>query len=110
MDPLDYWRLCDELSVVQAALLIVGEDPSGTQDHIDRQQREQDDHDRAGDQIGPDGDRQTDRRRRHQWTSICGRGAFFRGGSTAACSVSSTKYALQAASRSSRVMTGSMPR
>jgi hypothetical protein len=22
--PLDYWRLCDELSVVQAALLIVG--------------------------------------------------------------------------------------
>jgi hypothetical protein len=41
MDPLDYWRLCDELSVVQAALLIVGEDPSGTQDYIDRQQREQ---------------------------------------------------------------------
>jgi hypothetical protein len=28
MDPLDYWRFCDELSVVQAALLIVGEDPS----------------------------------------------------------------------------------
>jgi len=28
MDALDYWRLCDELSVVQAALLIVGEDPS----------------------------------------------------------------------------------
>lgn len=28
MDELDYWRLCDELNVVQAALLIVGEDPS----------------------------------------------------------------------------------
>ena len=28
MEPLDYWRLCDELSVVQAALLIVGVDPS----------------------------------------------------------------------------------
>jgi len=40
MDPLDYWRLCDELSVVQAALLIVGEDPSGTQDYIDQQQAE----------------------------------------------------------------------
>ncbi len=26
-DPLDYWRLCDRLSVVQAAMLIVGEDP-----------------------------------------------------------------------------------
>jgi hypothetical protein len=28
MDALDYWRLCDYLSVVQIALLIVGEDPS----------------------------------------------------------------------------------
>ena len=28
MDPLDYWRLCNELSVIQAALLIVGVDPS----------------------------------------------------------------------------------
>jgi hypothetical protein len=36
MDALDYWRLCDELSVVQAALLIAGEDPSGTQDYIDQ--------------------------------------------------------------------------
>jgi hypothetical protein len=27
-DPLDHWRLCDELSVLQAALLIVGENPS----------------------------------------------------------------------------------
>jgi len=35
---LDYWRLCDELSVVQAALLIVGKDPSGVQESIDHQQ------------------------------------------------------------------------
>src|SRR5215472_1807148 len=28
MDELDHWRLCDAVSVVQAALLIVGEDPS----------------------------------------------------------------------------------
>jgi hypothetical protein len=35
MDPFDYWRLCDELSVVQAALLIVGEDPAQSQDYID---------------------------------------------------------------------------
>jgi hypothetical protein len=35
LDALDYWRLCDELSVVQAALLIVGEDPSQSQTYID---------------------------------------------------------------------------
>jgi hypothetical protein len=28
MDKFDFWRLCDELSVVQAALLIIGEDPN----------------------------------------------------------------------------------
>lgn len=28
MDDLDYWRLCEELSVIQAALLAVGIDPS----------------------------------------------------------------------------------
>jgi hypothetical protein len=28
MDKLDYWRLCDELSVVQAALLVAGHDPA----------------------------------------------------------------------------------
>jgi hypothetical protein len=33
MDPLDYWRLCDELSVVQAAFLIVGHDPSESQEY-----------------------------------------------------------------------------
>jgi hypothetical protein len=35
MEALDYWRLCDEVSVVQAALLIVGEDPSQIQDYVD---------------------------------------------------------------------------
>src|SRR5262249_18042694 len=40
MNGLDYWRLCDELSVVQSALLIVGEDPSGMQDYIDQWQPE----------------------------------------------------------------------
>jgi hypothetical protein len=29
MDVLDYWKLCDELNIIQAALLIIGEDPSG---------------------------------------------------------------------------------
>lgn len=29
MDDLDHWRLCDELSVIQAALLVIGVDPSG---------------------------------------------------------------------------------
>jgi hypothetical protein len=28
MESMDYWRLCDELSVLQAALLVIGEDPS----------------------------------------------------------------------------------
>jgi len=37
MDALDYWRLCDELSVVQAALLIAGKDPSNYQDVVDSQ-------------------------------------------------------------------------
>ncbi|MFZ4126140.1 MAG: hypothetical protein ACOYJ2_08770 [Rickettsiales bacterium] len=31
MESLDYWRLCDELSVIQAALLIVGYDPSNAE-------------------------------------------------------------------------------
>jgi hypothetical protein len=33
-DPLYYWRFCDELSVVEAALLILDEDPSETQSYI----------------------------------------------------------------------------
>ena len=37
MDELDYWRLCDEVSVVQAALLIVGEDPSKRQGYIENE-------------------------------------------------------------------------
>jgi hypothetical protein len=28
MEPLDYWRLCDELTVLQAAMLIAGLDPA----------------------------------------------------------------------------------
>jgi hypothetical protein len=40
IDPLDYWRLCDELSVVQAALLIIGKDPSQFQDDIEAQKVE----------------------------------------------------------------------
>ena len=28
MEELDYWRLCEELNIVQASLLVVGEDPS----------------------------------------------------------------------------------
>jgi len=34
MEGLDYWRLCDELSVIQAAFLIVGKDPAASQDYI----------------------------------------------------------------------------
>jgi hypothetical protein len=35
MESLDYWRLCDELSVHQAALLIAGCDPSTESDYAD---------------------------------------------------------------------------
>jgi len=34
MEDLDYWRLCDEVSVTQAALLIVDVDPAKSQDYI----------------------------------------------------------------------------
>jgi len=34
MEAFDYWRLCDELSVIQAALLIVDEDPSNSQEYV----------------------------------------------------------------------------
>jgi hypothetical protein len=34
MEGLDYWRLCDEVSITQAALLIVGVDPATCQDNI----------------------------------------------------------------------------
>ena len=32
----DYWRLCDELTVIQAALLIADEDPSSTQTYVEQ--------------------------------------------------------------------------
>jgi hypothetical protein len=32
-DEINYWRLCDELTVVQAALLLVGKIPSSTLEH-----------------------------------------------------------------------------
>jgi hypothetical protein len=35
MDGLEYWRLCDELSIVQAALLIAGRDPSSDAAYIE---------------------------------------------------------------------------
>ncbi|HEY5330873.1 MAG TPA: hypothetical protein VIJ79_13380 [Acidobacteriaceae bacterium] len=34
MESLDYWRLCEHLSVVQAAHLIVGTDPSGIPEDV----------------------------------------------------------------------------
>lgn len=34
VDPLDFWRLCDELSVIQAALLIIGENPAESQEYV----------------------------------------------------------------------------
>lgn len=36
MESLDYWRLCDELTIVQAAILIAGADPSSITDNIER--------------------------------------------------------------------------
>ena len=35
MESLDYWRLCDHLSVVQAALLVVGHDPSSEANYVE---------------------------------------------------------------------------
>ena len=34
MEEMDYWRLCDELTVVQAALLVVGANPSTDQEYV----------------------------------------------------------------------------
>jgi len=36
MEGLDYWRLNDELSIIQAALLIAGEDPSATAPYVEQ--------------------------------------------------------------------------
>jgi hypothetical protein len=38
MDGLDYWRLCDQLSVIQAALLIAGIDPSSENANVENWQ------------------------------------------------------------------------
>jgi hypothetical protein len=35
MEALEYWRLCDELNIVQAALLVVGHDPSVDAEYIE---------------------------------------------------------------------------
>ncbi len=35
MDGLDFWRLCDQLSVIQAALLIAGVDPSSDNGNVE---------------------------------------------------------------------------
>jgi hypothetical protein len=35
MESLDYWRLCDELNVIQAALLVVGSDPSVEANYVE---------------------------------------------------------------------------
>lgn len=35
MEALDYWRLCDELTIHQAALLIAGVDPA-TYTHVEK--------------------------------------------------------------------------
>ncbi|TAL53246.1 MAG: hypothetical protein EPN89_01725 [Methylovulum sp.] len=32
LEPIDYWRLHDELTVIQATLLVLGEDPSDYED------------------------------------------------------------------------------
>jgi hypothetical protein len=35
VENMDYWRLCDEVSVIQAILLLIGEDPSDTQYYVE---------------------------------------------------------------------------
>jgi hypothetical protein len=35
MEGWDWWRLCDELSVIQAALLIAGRDPSSDANYVE---------------------------------------------------------------------------
>ncbi len=35
MEEVDYWRLCEELNIVQAALLIAGEDPSSEHGYVE---------------------------------------------------------------------------
>lgn len=35
MDDLDYWKLCDDLNIIQAALLIINEDPAGEFSYVE---------------------------------------------------------------------------
>jgi hypothetical protein len=35
MDGLDYWRLCEQLDIVQAALLVCGHDPTAVMNHVE---------------------------------------------------------------------------
>lgn len=35
MESLDYWRLCDHLNIIQAALLVVGYDPSSDANYVE---------------------------------------------------------------------------
>lgn len=35
MESLDYWRLCDEVSVIQAILLVIGDDPARLQENVE---------------------------------------------------------------------------
>jgi len=35
MDGLDYWRLCDQLDIIQAAFLVSGHDPSSDQGYVE---------------------------------------------------------------------------
>ena len=37
MEEIAFWRLCDELSIIQAALLIVGEDPTPYEVDVENQ-------------------------------------------------------------------------
>ena len=41
MDRYDYWRLCDQLSILQAAILMCGDDPSGEMQYVDGRDGEQ---------------------------------------------------------------------
>ncbi len=40
MESLDYWRLCDELTIVEAALLVSGHDPSIDATYVERWEAE----------------------------------------------------------------------
>lgn len=35
MEDIDFWRLAEELTIVQAALLVAGEDPSSSSEYVE---------------------------------------------------------------------------